>query len=70
MCLEVFLIDNEPVFLMLMILPSYTFGKFAIYNHGVAKTLRMDEFKKEGGYRWNTICVDPLVVRLIGTFCN
>lgn len=47
-CLEVFLIDDEPVFLMLMILPTYTFANFIIYQYtcGLAKTLRMNGFKK------------------------
>ena len=57
MCLEVFLIHGEPVFLMWMILPTYTFANFTIYQytHGLAKTLRMNGFKKEYGYRRNTI---------------
>lgn len=55
MCLEVFLIDDGPVLLMLIILPGYTFGNFTICRHGVTKTLGMSGFKKECRYRWNTI---------------
>lgn len=48
-CLEVFLIDGEPVFLLLMMLPGYTFGNFKIYSHRVAKTLGVSGSKKNTG---------------------
>lgn len=53
--MEVFLIDDEPVFLTLMILPGGTLGNVTIYSLGVAETLEKETFKKEYGYRWNTI---------------